>query len=807
MARDLKLTATLTNGVSKEIDKIIKDLERMGKAASSQAANRASEADKASKRVVDSEEKVLRERIRIQRASAALADRQEREAANRMKRANAGSLREERDFAESTLRIERRAAIAEASIIENRFDRRISIERVRHAQILQDLKGNSRAIEAEIRRSTAVQNRIRMDKENLPNTPFQRLLGQVGASQSMMGTAAAIGGVAAGATAAAAAIYTVTRAVGGVTEAGYRLNGVQRALAFAAGGAKEGAKEFAYLTAESKRLGFSVTESAQGFAMLSAAAKGTALEGKGARDIFSSVSEAAVTLGLTSYQTSGALNAIQQMISKGTVQSEELRGQLGERLPGAFQIAARSMGTTTQGLGKMLEQGKVLAEDFLPKFAAELHKTFGEAAEDASKRGQAAINKLNSRVSLLVGTIGQDLVTAFGVAANGINIYLDALGTLGNISQEAQKSAQAQIFGMNGTAMAATDAASKLDEQRKKVLALAAAQDKMNTDAAKATSEGREGSAKAAYESQAEAQKKAEEEAATEAKRWADQKVEVENDRLARVREKRAEARDRERQEAIDEAAADAERTEAVYSLRAQVASAQADAMTDQFARERKIADAHFSELREHHAGNESALSEITRLESEKRKQIDKAEKDARIALSLNFVSAIGNLLAVLGRKNKALARAAQIVNIGEAIANTAVGVTKALASAPPPWNFIQAATVAASGAAQVATISMQKYARGTDYAPGGMALVGEQGPELIHLPKGSRVDKASDTSRSMGGNIHNGPVNITVNLPSSVTPTEAKKIGAAVGEGYREKLREFRQMSEDADYILGPRR
>lgn len=31
-------------------------------------------------------------------------------------------------------------------------------------------------------------------------------------------------------------------------------------------------------------------------------------------------------------------------------------------------------------------------------------------------------------------------------------------------------------------------------------------------------------------------------------------------------------------------------------------------------------------------------------------------------------------------------------------------------------------------------------FARGTDYAPGGAAIVGEEGPELVHLPRGSKV-------------------------------------------------------------------
>lgn len=38
-------------------------------------------------------------------------------------------------------------------------------------------------------------------------------------------------------------------------------------------------------------------------------------------------------------------------------------------------------------------------------------------------------------------------------------------------------------------------------------------------------------------------------------------------------------------------------------------------------------------------------------------------------------------------------------------------------------------------------------FAHGTDFAPGGLSLVGEDGPELVNLPRGSRVHTASETS------------------------------------------------------------
>jgi hypothetical protein len=88
-------------------------------------------------------------------------------------------------------------------------------------------------------------------------------------------------------------------------------------------------------------------------------------------------------------------------MSKGNVQAEELRGQLGERLPGAFNMAAKAMGVSTGELNKMLEKGEVLAEDLLPKLAKEMHRRFGKAAEDASSTAQAAFNRFENNLQRL----------------------------------------------------------------------------------------------------------------------------------------------------------------------------------------------------------------------------------------------------------------------------------------------------------------------------------------------------------------------------------------------------------------------
>ena len=54
---------------------------------------------------------------------------------------------------------------------------------------------------------------------------------------------------------------------------------------------------------------------------------------------------------------------------------------------------------------------------------------------------------------------------------------------------------------------------------------------------------------------------------------------------------------------------------------------------------------------------------------------------------------------------------------------------------------------------------TIPQYASGTSFASGGLSLVGEKGPELVNLPRGSKVLNAGDTLSAMNSK------NITVNL------------------------------------------
>ena len=112
---------------------------------------------------------------------------------------------------------------------------------------------------------------------------------------------------------------------------------------------------------------------------------------------------------------------------------------------------------------------------------------------------------------------------------------------------------------------------------------------------------------------------------------------------------------------------------------------------------------------------------------------------------------------------SKKLFQIGKAASMGSAIINTAEGVTEALAAAPPPLNFIQAAAVAATGALEVATISsatMKAAATGFDGIVNKptMFLTGEAGPESVQV-----------TPLTPGMNQNGPQQGITVNISGGV--------------------------------------
>jgi hypothetical protein len=109
-----------------------------------------------------------------------------------------------------------------------------------------------------------------------------------------------------------------------------------------------------------------------------------------------------------------------------------------------------------------------------------------------------------------------------------------------------------------------------------------------------------------------------------------------------------------------------------------------------------------------------------------------KAWSDAS-QMAQQYATEVGSALTTIFKDNKA-------ASIAAAIINTAVAITKALSSYPPPWSFAMAGLQAAAGAVQIASIKSQKFDTGGSFRVGG---VGPPDSKLIsmQLTPGEMVD------------------------------------------------------------------
>jgi tape measure domain-containing protein len=135
-----------------------------------------------------------------------------------------------------------------------------------------------------------------------------------------------------------------------------------------------------------------------------------------------------------------ALLATSQVFSKGKVSAEELRQQIGERLPGAFTLFAQSLNMTPAQLDKALEDGKVSLQDF-EKFAELLFARFGKSAEAivnspaaAGDRLQTSLSKLSENIGKLLAPIGAAFQNTFAAIVIAINEAASALVKFFNLN-------------------------------------------------------------------------------------------------------------------------------------------------------------------------------------------------------------------------------------------------------------------------------------------------------------------------------------------------------------------------------------
>lgn len=220
------------------------------------------------------------------------------------------------------------------------------------------------------------------------------------------------------------------------------------------------AQQMLFLRTTALSAGVAVGDLGPSFLKFSAATRSANIPLATTNELFAAVTKAAGTLGLSGEEVSGMLEALSQMASKGTVSLEELRQQLGDRLPGALSLVAKGFGITEGELIKLVESGQLAARDLFPALTKSLKDMSGEVtgltpawqnlktvltqtAQNAGDAGwtqllTAGIKALTAAVAAVVLPLQAFFEVIFGVA-KAAGVLAGALVTLTNPIEDLKR--------------------------------------------------------------------------------------------------------------------------------------------------------------------------------------------------------------------------------------------------------------------------------------------------------------------------------------------------------------------------------
>ena len=170
------------------------------------------------------------------------------------------------------------------------------------------------------------------------------------------------------------------------------------ALRNISGDAQGFSKNMDFLVRTSNRWGQELNGMTSEFAKFSAAASSAGISIQDQHTIFESFTRSITAFGMSSEDAHLSYLALSQMMSKGKISSEELRRQLGERMPVAMEAMARAVGVTIQELDGLLKAGKLISKDVMLPFVKEMEKMLPEVNTDNI---ETSVNRLKNTFTQL----------------------------------------------------------------------------------------------------------------------------------------------------------------------------------------------------------------------------------------------------------------------------------------------------------------------------------------------------------------------------------------------------------------------
>lgn len=237
-----------------------------------------------------------------------------------------------------------------------------------------------------------------------------------------------------------------------IMQTGQDFESMASGLQAVTGDSQKAAQEMSYLQKQALSLGLDLQQTSKDYVKFYASAAGKATDSQ-IKNLFEGISQYGTVLGATGEEQSRALLALNQMYSKGNIQAEELKGQLGDALPNAVGIFVKALNKlegrtdlTEKDLMAMLKNGELLAKDILPlvgdEFKAAAQK--GGAFEKSLKSNRVAMMRLRTTLQLAQKNFfdsgfGSELTNTFNGLTDAIDNNQNAFKSLGEIAGNVMK--------------------------------------------------------------------------------------------------------------------------------------------------------------------------------------------------------------------------------------------------------------------------------------------------------------------------------------------------------------------------------
>lgn len=207
-------------------------------------------------------------------------------------------------------------------------------------------------------------------------------------------------------------------------------NRAATALKNVSGTTAEFADNQKFLIDLSKKYGANVNDLSTAYAKFTASAKLAGMPLSIQKSLFESVSRATAAFALSSEDTNSVFLALSQMMGKGKVQAQELRLQMGEKLPVALQAMAKAAGVSVGKLDDMMQKGELLSGKVLPNFGKALNELIPNVDTDHL---ETSVNRWqNAKTELLKSTPVSDayklFIDSMTEAVSGLTSALNSTG-------------------------------------------------------------------------------------------------------------------------------------------------------------------------------------------------------------------------------------------------------------------------------------------------------------------------------------------------------------------------------------------